>query len=152
MGLHRLSATVKRQRDLLSPLFNDPERDQKSFHLEMADALRSMLVENEIPTLIELSKHRAIQLFVWAPFHPDEINQPAPIALLRPLTASYTRVSDAYKLTIQDYMNAPIGAVTAPLNDGQSFEARWRAPKSEILQITRWAIFASDEVLSEGSG
>jgi hypothetical protein len=131
----RLAAALQMQHAHLSALLEHPERDAANFHLALAGVLRSMLCDSDWPTLIALARELSLTLRVWGPYPPQAANTRAPDFAFNALTVSAEPEFGAHEMIMEQFLDAPIGAI--PLSNPGEAPSRstWYTPR----QLIKWA-------------
>jgi hypothetical protein len=125
----RLVDALRNQRDQISILLSNPERDEANLHHLLAGILRSMLCDADWPTLLCMAREQNIDLRVWGPFPAGDINSPPPSFAFNALIASSEPERFGFEMGAAEYLDAPIGAVVVGMEG-----PRWYSPR----QLIKW--------------
>jgi hypothetical protein len=108
----RLAEALRSQGSHLKVLLQHPDRDPDNFHLALAGVLRSMLCDRDWPTLLALARELSMDLRVWGPYPPQAASTRPPSFAFNALTMSALAEYGAHEINIEEFMDAPIGAVS----------------------------------------
>ena len=131
----RLASTLRMQTAHVQALLEHAQRDEANFHLALAGVLRSMLCDADCPTLIVLARELSIDLRVWGPYPPEAKNEKPPTFAFNALTVSAEPTACAYEMGVDQFLDAPIGAVTVDDASGGRPRSTWYTPR----QLIKWA-------------
>lgn len=135
MNLTRLKRALESQRDHLYLLLEAPNRDDSDFHIPLAGTLRSMLCDKENPTLLSFQRAVGFELLVWGPYPPWAMNMRPPDFSFNALVASVEPVFDSFRMRLEDYIDAPIGAVNLESDPRKPSRPSWYTPRKLIKSI-----------------
>lgn len=116
-------------------LLDHPDRDPNNFHLALAGVVRSMLCDAQWPTLLAFARALSVDLRVWGPYPAAAINEKPPTFAFNALIASAEPAWEGHEMGVEEYLDAPIGAVAAPTLGQARPRATWYTPR----QLIKWA-------------
>ncbi len=132
VDISRLAQALRTQMETLRALLEHANRDEYNFHLTLAGHIRSMLCDAKWPTLIALAGELSLSLKVWGPYPPEAMNMRPPNFAMNPLTVSTQPAILSYEMTLREFLDAPIGAVSIPDTQTGNMRATWYTPKDLI--------------------
>jgi hypothetical protein len=133
--IDRLANALRMQRDHARALLEHPERDPNNFHLALAGVVRPMLCDAQWPTLLTLARALVVQLRVWGPFPAAAITEKPPSFAFNALIASAEPAFGGHEMSAEEYLDAPVGALTVSAPGRAHPEAKWYTPR----QLIKWA-------------
>jgi hypothetical protein len=131
----RLEAALRMQAAHVQALLDHQQRDESDFHLALAGVLRSMLCDADCPTLLALARELSINLRVWGPYPPEAKKEKPPSFTMNALVMSAEPAAFAYEMSIEQFLDAPLGAVTVADGSGGKPRSTWYTPR----QLIKWA-------------
>lgn len=133
--LPRLAKALRMQRAQIRALLEYRDRDMENLHLALAGVLRSMLCNDKWPTLLIMGNELSVEMRVWGPYPPSAIEARPPSFAFNALTVSVEPTLDAYEMSAEAYLDAPIGAVPVMAPGEPRTRSTWYTPR----QLIKWA-------------
>ena len=132
---HRLAKALKMQLAHVRALLEHPDRDIHNFHIALAGVLRSMLCDGKPSTLLALGRELSFEMRVWGPYPPSAIKARPPSFSFNALTVSTEPAFGAYEMSVEEYLDAPIGSVQVIISNDLRARSDWYTPR----QLIKWA-------------
>ncbi len=134
IDLSRLAKALRMQRSHIDVLLQHPDRDFDNFHLALAGVLRSMLCDRDKSTLLVLAREISMDLRVWGPFPAHATTTRPPDFVFKALTMSATPEFNTHEMSIDEYLDAPIGAISVSRPGETHLSSQWYSP----CQLIKW--------------
>ena len=131
----RLAEALRMQRAHIGVLLEHSERDAANLHIALAGVLRSVLCDGQWPTLVALARELSLDLRVWGPYPPQAADARPPGFAFNALTASAVPEFESHEMNIEEYLDAPIGAITLSSPGEARSRSVWYTPR----QLIKWA-------------
>jgi hypothetical protein len=126
---------LRRVHKLLAKFLEDPEFYAHDLYVPMAGDLRLLLCDRKHPVLIEAAEAQGMSLRVWGPYPPGQRDLSDTLLTWTTKYAGSKEYDNSYIMTIQEYLDTPIGVAMLGIAYTPGDIIRWVANKEGAAHL-----------------